>query len=82
MCQAAQALAERRQNVDTMFMLWGSGGEGLSLISSHIAANYGTELHRYYDPNIFYIDEELRKVLELLLGGIIFTGQERPVGTC
>lgn len=62
-------------------MFWGSGGVGLSLVSSQIAAIYGSELRRYYDPNIFYTDEELRKVLELLVGGIIFTGEERPVVT-
>eukprot|EP00973_Karenia_brevis_P036526 5035764-Karenia_brevis.AAC.1 len=37
--------------------------------------------HRYYDPNIFYQDEELRKVVELLMGGFIFSGQEKPTGT-
>ena len=27
------------------------------------------------------VDEELRKVVELLMGGFIFSGQEKPTGT-
>jgi hypothetical protein len=78
--QAAIALAKRGDNVDHMFLLWGSGGVGLSLISSHLHAIFGHDLHKFYDPNVFYTDEELRKQIEMLAGGILFTGQERPVG--
>ncbi len=41
---------------------------------------FGEKNHRFFDPNIFYVDDELRKVAELLVGGFIFTGQERPTG--
>ena len=42
---------------------------------------YGPKNHRYFDPNVFYDDQELRKVITLLAGGLIFSGQERPTGT-
>ena len=55
-CQAALAIAKRGVNVDLMYLLWGSGGVGLSLLTSHIAAMMGTDLHKYFDPNIFFQD--------------------------
>ena len=79
--QAAQALAKRGINIDSLFTYWGPGGAGLSLFTSHLAAMYGPTNHKYFDPNVFYQDEELRKTIELLVGGFIFTGQERPVGS-
>ena len=57
-CQAALALAKRRINVDQLFMLWGPGGVGLSLITALIAAGLGPKLHKYFDPNVFYQDDE------------------------
>ena len=80
-CQAAIALAKRGLNIDRMFLFWGAGGVGLSLFTAHLAAAYGHRNHRYFDPNIFYTDEELRKVIELLAGAFIFTGQEKPTNT-
>lgn len=50
----------------------GLGGVGLSLISPHLAAIYGNDHRMYHVPNMFYTDEGLRMVLELLVGGIIF----------
>ncbi len=38
---------------------------------------YGN-LHTFFDPNIFYQDEELRKIVEQFVGCIILTGQEAP----
>ena len=76
----ALLLAKRGLNVDAMFFLWGSGGVGLSLLTAHLAATHGPDLHKYVDPNIFFLDE-LRKMLELLVGGILYTGHERPMGS-
>ncbi|CAK0846846.1 unnamed protein product, partial [Prorocentrum cordatum] len=78
--QAAQALAKRGYNVDTITVYWGPGGVGLSLLTSHLEAMYGHKNHKYFDPNVFFVDDELRKVVELLVDGFIFTGQERPSG--
>ena len=79
-CQANMEMARRGHNVDQITIMLGPGGVGLSLFTAHIAAMFGS-LHRFFDPNIFYQDDELRKVVELLAGGIIFSGQERPTGT-
>jgi hypothetical protein len=68
-CMAALALAKRGMNIESMFLLWGSGGVGLSLLTTHLEAVYTHEPHRYFDPNIFYNDEEIRKVIETLAGG-------------
>ncbi|CAK0905471.1 unnamed protein product [Prorocentrum cordatum] len=78
--QAAQALAKRGQNIDQITVYWGPGGVGLSLYTSHLHAMHGDKNHKFFDPNIFFQDEEMRKVVELLVGGCIFTGQERPPG--
>ena len=78
--QACQALAKRNLNIDCIALLWGPGGVGLSLMTAQLDAMYGSTNHKYFDPNVFYVDDELRKVIELLVGGIIFTGQERPTG--
>ena len=78
--QACQALAKRGHNVDTITLYWGAGGVGLSLYTAHLHAMYGPANHKYFDPNVFYQDDELRKTIETLVGGIIYTGQERPSG--
>ena len=54
---------------------------GLSLISGHIAAMEGPLNHKFFDPNILIIDEEMRKGIELLYSAYILTAQERPEGT-
>ncbi|CAK0846382.1 unnamed protein product [Prorocentrum cordatum] len=74
--QAAQALAKRGYSVDTITMHWGPGGVGLSLLTSHLEAMYGHKNHKYFDPNIIFVDDELRKVVELLVDGFIFTSQD------
>ena len=79
--KACQALAKRGHNIDALTLYWGPGGVGLSLYTAHLAAMYGERSHKFFDPNIFYHDEELRKQVEQLWGGIIFTGQEKPTGT-
>ena len=79
-CQACEELALRGHNIDQITVLLGPGGVGLSLFTAALASRYGPVNHRYFDPNIFYQDEELRKVVGLLFGGFIFSGQERPTG--
>jgi hypothetical protein len=79
-CQACLELAKRGQNVDQITIFLGPGGVGLSLYTAHLAAMLGQSLHKYFDPNVFYDDTELRKTIELLFGGICFSGQERPTG--
>ena len=78
---AAMSLSKRGLNVLPAFIMLGAGGCGLSLLTDLIAGAFGDMLHKYYDPYVFYDDEELRKVIDLLVGGIVFSGQERPQGT-
>ena len=78
---AALALAKRGLNVDYVFLLLGTGGVGLSLLSALLAATLGNKLHKYGDPNAFYVDVELRKQVEQFQGSIVITFQERPEGT-
>ena len=47
----------------------------MSLFTDLIAGTLGEALHKYFDPFIFYDDEELRKCVDLLVGGIVFSGQ-------
>ena len=77
---AAQALAKRGLNVDRLFIGLSPGGVGQSLYTSHLAAIYGKGNHVYYDPNIWCLEEELRKQAEHLSCGMILTGQETPTG--
>ena len=76
-CTARESLARRGFNVDTITGLIGPGGVGMSLVTGHIGAQYGP-LHKTFDMSVFYTEDELRKQVELLLGGIIFTAQEKP----
>ena len=75
---AAQALAKRGLSVDRLFIGLSPGGVGQSLYSSHLAAIYGTGNHTFYDPNIWCLEEELRKQAEHLSCNFILTGQETP----
>jgi len=34
--------------------------------------------HAFFDPNVWYAEDELRKQVELFAGCIILTGQEAP----
>jgi hypothetical protein len=76
-CQAAQALARRGENIDRCFIGISPGGVGQSLYSAHLDAMYGA-LHTFFDPNVFYHEDELRKQIENFVGSIILTGQEAP----
>jgi hypothetical protein len=42
-----------------------------------LSAIYGP-LHTYFDPNIWYHDDELRKQVEQFIGCIVLTAQEAP----
>ena len=77
---AAQALAKRGLNVDRLFIGLSPGGVGQSLFTTHLHAIYGPGNHGYYDPNVWCLEEELRKQAENLASGcaIILTGQETP----
>ena len=79
-CQAALALAKRGLNVLPAFIMIGAGGVGLSLFTDLIAASLGEKNHKFFDPYIFFDDEVLRSCIELLVGGCVFSGQERPQG--
>ena len=77
---AAQTLAKRGINVDRLFIGLSPGGVGQSLFTLHLAAIYGKGNHTYYDPNIWCLEEELRKQAEDLACCIVLTGQETPTG--
>lgn len=76
-CQAAQALAKRGLNVDRLFGGISPGGTGQSLFSTHLDAMY-PGLHRFFDPSIWYHDDEIRKQIEEFVGFPIMTAQETP----
>ena len=80
MHHAALALATRGKNVDELCHTVGPGGVGLSLLTKWLIAIYGTHNHKVFDPNVFYSDDELRKVNEEIVTTIIQTMQERPRG--
>ncbi|CAK0791818.1 unnamed protein product [Prorocentrum cordatum] len=40
----------------------------------------GHSNHKYFDPQVFYLDEEMRKTVESLKGTIVLTAQEKPEG--
>lgn len=75
--QAAQALAKRGLNVVRLFIGLSSGGVGQSLYSTHLQAMYGHNF-AFFDPQIWFHEEEMRKQVEQLNGCIILTGQETP----
>ncbi|CAK0861021.1 unnamed protein product [Prorocentrum cordatum] len=79
-CMAALALAKRGLNVDQLFFFWGAGGVGLSLTTAHLDAMLGHSNHKHFDPQVFYLDEEMRKTVESLKGTIVLTAQEKPEG--
>ena len=58
--QAAQALAKRLENIDRCFIGVSPGGVGQSLYSAHLEAVYQHN-HAFFDPNVWYHDDELRK---------------------
>jgi hypothetical protein len=78
--QACVEYAKRGFNINELGIFLGPGGVGLSLFTAHLAAMVGAQNHRYFDPNVFYQDDEMRKIIETLIGAFLFTGQERPTG--
>ena len=75
--QAAIAIAKRGYNVDRCFIGISPGGVGQSLYSHHLSEMY-KQNHSYFDPNIWHLDEELRKQVESFAKCFILTGQEAP----
>eukprot|EP00438_Fugacium_kawagutii_P019393 Skav219439 [mRNA] locus=scaffold1461:124632:129212:- [translate_table: standard] len=76
-CQAALALAKRGINVDRCFIGESPGGVGQSLYSLHLATMLGNN-HGFFDPNVWYNEDELRKQVETFARRIVVTGQEAP----
>ena len=76
-CLAAMALAKRGFNVDRCFIGESPGGVGQSLFSLHLDAMLGPN-HGYFDPNVWYNEDELRKQIESFARCIVITGQEAP----
>ena len=81
MHQACQALCKRGLNVGEMCPTLGPGGVGLTMTTKWLTAMYGPDNCKIFDPNIFYTDDELRKVVEDIATSIIPTAQERPTMT-
>ena len=75
--QAAQALAKRGLNVVRLFIGLSSGGVGQSLYSLHLQCMFGHNF-AYFDPNIWFNEDEMRKQVEQLNGCCVLTGQETP----
>lgn len=73
----SEALAKRGDNVTRCFIGCGPGGVGQSLYSSHLNAVYKHN-HSFFDPNIWFNEEEMRKQIEQFAGCFILTGQEAP----
>eukprot|EP00435_Cladocopium_sp_Y103_P008302 s3962_g2.t1 len=76
-CLAAMALAKRGFNVDRCFIGISPGGVGQSLFSLRLDAMLGPN-HSYFDPNVWYNEDELRKQVESFARCIVITGQEAP----
>ena len=79
-CLCASALAKRGLNVDSVFCMLGPGGVGMSLCTTHLDAMLGPTNHKYFDPQVFHLDEEMRKTVERLESAFALTAQERPEG--
>ena len=75
--QAAQALAKRGLNVVRLFIGLSRGGVGQSLYSSHLNAMYGHNF-AFFDPNVWFQEDEMRKQVEQLNDCCVLTGQETP----
>ena len=71
------ALAKRGFNVDRCFIGESPGGVGQSLFSLHIDAMLGSN-HGYFDPKVWYNEDELRKQIESFARCIVITGQVAP----
>ena len=67
-------------NVVQAFIFHSKGGCGLSIFTDLLQTSLGEELHKCFDPAVLMDEEELRKVVETMADGIVFTAQERPQG--
>ena len=76
-CQAALALAKRGFNVDRCFIGESPGGVGQSLYSLHLDTMLAQN-HAFFDPNVWYNEDELRKQVETFARCVVITGQEAP----
>ena len=74
-CFAAMILVMCGENIDRICWTLGPGGVGQSLFTAHIAAVF-KGLHAYLDTNVLFVDEEMRKQAESLIGKLILTLQE------
>ena len=70
---AAMALAKRSFNVDRCFIPDSPGGVGQSLFSMHMDAMLGSN-HAYFDPNVWYNEDEFRNQMESFARRIVVTG--------
>ena len=52
----------------------------MALKTTHLDNNLGTANHKLFNPAVFYLEEELRKRVELLRWAMVLTGQEMPEG--
>ena len=73
-------MAKRGHNIDCITCLWGSGGVGLSVLTAALEAMLGDKNHKFFDPNIFLVDDELRKVIEGLVGAFCILGKNSQRG--
>ena len=76
-CQAAQALAKRGTNVTRVFIGISRGGVGQSLYSLHPKAMFAHNF-AFFEPNVWFNEDEMRKQVEQLNGCCVLTGQETP----
>ena len=60
--------------------MYAFGGCGLSLITDLISTALG-DFHAFFDPYIYYDDEELRKIVDTLVGACVFSAQEKVQGS-
>ena len=75
--QAALALAKRGVNVDRCFIGESPGRVGQSLYSIHLDTMLAQN-HGFFDPKVWYNEDELRKQVESYAHCIVITGQEAP----
>ena len=40
----------------------------------------GTDNHKFFDPQVFYLDEEMRKQADICGEALVLTAQEKPEG--
>ena len=76
---AGISLALLGENVDRAFWTIGGGGVGQSLFTTLIN-NAISPMHGFFDCSALYMDGELRKFLEQMVGLRVWTAQEATEG--